>query len=157
MKTTRPLLWALLLASSQSLPAAPAGQTEHGLSRQVITLVNSARRQAGCGDLQISSELMEVARRQSADMAEHHYLRHEDSRGMPLAERLEAVGYPYQMAAENLAAGRMGANEAVRGWLDSPAHRTHMLDCRLQETGVAIAVSNDDYGLYWTQVFGSTP
>lgn len=153
MKAAPRLLCVLMLAVCQT--PVLAEQSSPGLSSQVISQVNSVRRQAGCPDLQINPRLTEAARRQSSDMAQRHILSHENGEHKQLAQRLADVRYPYGMAAENVAAGLMDAAEVVKGWLASPAHRANMLDCSLRETGVAIAESDDDYRLYWAQVFGT--
>lgn len=167
MKHLTLLLCALLLASGQSRAATPAAYPENAsatafvdremlnLANQVVVLINAKRQQVGCPPVRLNSTLTLAARRQSDDMARYHDLRHESHDGKQLATRLDDVGYDYQAAAENVAAGQMNAKEVVHEWMNSLHHRVNIVDCTLHETGVAIAKSNDEYELYWTQVFGT--
>ncbi len=161
-------LCALLLASGSGHAATPVARPYAGtstapavdremqdLANQVIALINVQRQQVGCPPVRPNRILTVAAHRQSDDMASHHELRHESSDGKQLGPRLDDVGYVYQNAAENVAAGQMTAPEAVRGWMNSPHHRVNIVDCALRETGVAIARSTDEYELYWTQIFGT--
>lgn len=168
MKRLTMMMCALLLASGQSHAATPAAypytntsatafvdREMLNLANQVVVLINARRQQVGCPPVRLNSTLTLAARRQSDDMAQHQDLRHESHDGKPLATRLDDVGYDYQVAAENIAAGQMDAEEVVREWMNSLHHRVNIVDCSLRETGVAIAKSSDEYELYWTQVFGT--
>jgi uncharacterized protein YkwD len=64
---------------------------------------------------------------------------------------MERAGY-YAGAAENIGRGYVSAEEAVRGWLDSPDHRKNILNCEFRTIGVGV-VSGPD-GPWWTQDFG---
>ncbi len=164
MKHLTMLLCVLLLAGGQSHAADPYPNTSATvfvdremliLANQVLVLINAKRQQVGCLPMRPDSTLTLVARRQSDDMARYHELRHESHDGKQLAARLEDVGYAYLAVAENIAAGQMDAEEVVSRWMSSPHHRANIVDCSLRETGVAVARSNDEPALYWTQVFGT--
>jgi len=72
-------------------------------------------------------------------------------------DRIEANGYvDYTIIGENVAGGHESIEAAVAGWLASPAHCTNLMNSKFTEMGVAVATnSNSDYGIYWTQSFGS--
>ncbi|MGZ9812480.1 CAP domain-containing protein [Pseudoroseicyclus sp. H15] len=66
------------------------------------------------------------------------YISHTGPDGSTLGERLDAVGYEYAWAAENLAAG-YNSNEAVlEGWMNSPGHRSNMLAPEAEEFGLGL-------------------
>ncbi|MGH3769627.1 MAG: CAP domain-containing protein [Pseudonocardiaceae bacterium] len=54
--------------------------------------------------------------------------------------------------AENIAQFQ-SAQAAVRFWSTSPAHRSSMLNCMFNGTGLAVIRSNSGR-LYWTETFG---
>ena len=72
-------------------------------------------------------------------------------------DRIEANEYiDYKIIGENVAGGHETIEAAVAGWIASPAHCTNLMNSKFTEMGVAVATnSNSDYGIYWTQSFGS--
>lgn len=125
------------------------------VASEVLRLINIARQQSNCRPLQVNSALVRAATHHSTDMAVHHMLSHLGSDNKRLPTRADDAGYNYRIIAENVAAGHMTAAEVVQAWLDSPAHRSNILDCNYLETGIAIVKSDDAYELYWTQLFGT--
>jgi uncharacterized protein YkwD len=48
------------------------------------------------------------------------------------------------------------ADEAVKGWLDSPGHCENIMDPRFAEMGIAYAQGHAmKHGLYWVQVLAA--
>jgi uncharacterized protein YkwD len=86
-------------------------------------------------------------------MAQKDYFSHTGADGSTPWDRAERAGYT-RATAENLAAGQRTPEEVVQAWMDSPAHRKNLLDCRSRAIGVALA-RGGSYGIYWTQMFGS--
>lgn len=71
-----------------------------------------------------------------------------------MTDRIEAAGYNWQVAAENLAAGPSTAERTVKGWIKSPPHRVNMLTAEAVHAGIAHVFSKDDpgdfrYHHYW--------
>jgi uncharacterized protein YkwD len=64
-------------------------------------------------------------------------LSHRGSDGSDLGDRLARTGYPFTMAAENLAAGVTTPDETVWLWSGSPGHRRNMLTAEFREAGIA--------------------
>jgi uncharacterized protein YkwD len=54
--------------------------------------------------------------------------------------------------AENVAKGEMGAEEVVKGWLNSPGHRKN-IEGKYNITGIGIAQKKDGT-IFFTQIFG---
>jgi len=70
-----------------------------------------------------------------------------------MQSRLQAVGYVYMQAAENVAWNQSSAQAAVNSWMSSSGHRANILDQGLTEMGAAMARSSRGEP-YWIQVFG---
>ncbi len=72
-------------------------------------------------------------------------------------ERIEANGYiDYHIVGENIAGGQSSLKEVMVALLNSPKHCANIMNPDYKEVGVAIVVNpNSEYGIYWTQNFGS--
>jgi uncharacterized protein YkwD len=128
-------------------PAAPVQQ-------QVLALVNRNRASAGCGALTADRRLIEAANRHAADMARRGYFAHEDRRGDRAGSRVADAGYEWKRYGENIARGQKSPFEVVSDWMNSPQHRENILDCRLDQMGVGLAIDGDDT-TYWVQDFAT--
>lgn len=95
-----------------------------------------------------------MALRHNADQA---FLRrgisHVGSDGAGLGTRLRRVGYAYQFAAENVAAGQNSPCHVHRSLMGSEGHRRNLLSDKVNEMGMHVGRGADGR-LYWTQVFG---
>jgi uncharacterized protein YkwD len=126
-------------------PAAP----DLSQQDQVVSIVNSARGQAGCGPLAIDARLTAAAQAHSSDMANRDYFSHDTPEGVTFDKRIRNAGYT-SPAAENIAMGADNAEDVMRMWMESPGHRANILNCDLDTIGVGL----DRNGYYWTQDFG---
>lgn len=132
------------------------------LETQVITEVNK-RRAAGatCGGvvkppaaaLTLNTKLRCAARKHSKDMVVNNFFSHTGSNGWTPWQRIQAAGYVYTNAAENIAAGQTTALAVVNGWMASTGHCNNIMNGVLKEIGVAY-YPGGTYGHYWTQDFG---
>jgi uncharacterized protein YkwD len=142
-----------------TVTATPTTGTDP-FERRVIELTNEHRRDVGCPDLTQSDQLTTAARNHSADMALNDFFSHVGSNGSTFTERIEATGYQWSNAAENIAAGYSSPEAVVEGWMNSQGHRDNILNCALREIGVGYYyLANDtgevNYRHYWTQVFAT--
>lgn len=156
------LSWASVALLALSLAVAPP--VTAGPAESVLSAVNAARAKAGCGPLRANPKLMAAARSHARAMAEQDFFAHAGKDGSRFSSRIERQGYSYRAAAENIAAGQTSAGEVVRSWLNSAGHRRNMLNCAMQETGIALVYQPDDRPLrgnraalryYWVQVFAA--
>lgn len=99
---------------------------------------------------------MEAARLHALQMAQYQRMDHTISGAQypTLQSRLDAVGYQYRAAAENVAWNRQSPESVVGGWMSSAGHRANILDPNLAEMGAAMARSAKGEP-YWIQVFGT--
>ncbi len=149
------------------LPSVRAGEGNDGggggsgdLAEQVVQLVNAHRANAGCPPLAIDPRLVAAAQGHSEDMAVNDFFSHTGSDGSRPWDRMEAEGYNWSRAAENIAAGYPTPEDVVAAWMNSTGHRNNILNCALVDTGVGYVHLADDtgnvnYHHYWTQDFGT--
>lgn len=148
-----------VMVSSPARPAptgtSPVPRSSEALPAQVIRLTNEYRARNGLPELASSPRLMEAARLHAEQMASFQELAHNISaaRYPNLADRLDAVGYAFLAAGENVAWNQPDADDVMNIWLNSSGHRANMLDSRVTEIGVAVAYSSNR-APYWVQVFG---
>jgi uncharacterized protein YkwD len=151
--------WILLAAPL----LVPQARDAAAVSHRVLELVNSARAQPrrcgheqydAAGPVTLSTALGEAALAHSVDMAEHSYFDHAGADGSTPATRVTRTGYLWRLVGENLASGMPTPEEAVAGWLQSPAHCHNLMDPRFTAMGVGFTVNpKSPYVIYWTQVF----
>jgi len=128
-------------------PVADAPSSHANDAQAVHAAVNRHRQSRGCAPLVWSEGGARAAQRHSEDMARRRYFSHTSPDGTQPWDRMRAQGLGFSRAAENIAMNGGGAQEVVRGWIDSPGHRANIESCALTHTGVGVA------GSYWTQVF----
>ncbi|MCY1139725.1 CAP domain-containing protein [Actinoplanes sp. Pm04-4] len=128
-------------------PSAP-------MQQRVLRLINQNRRHGGCRPFTLDRRLIEAANEHAADMARRDYFAHKSPNGEGAGDRVEEAGYRWKRYGENIARGADSAYEVVNGWMNSPSHRENILDCRLHEMGVGLAISRDRTP-YWVQDFAT--
>ncbi len=128
------ILAAVLLAATA---AAGSGGTDD--AGRLLARVNAVRAAAGVPPVAIAGRLSLAARSHTEDLARRGVLSHEGGDGARLAGRLARAGYPFRLAAENLAQGVATPGEAVELWLASPGHRRNLLLPEVREIGVGHA------------------
>lgn len=119
------------------------------IERQVVVLVNQARKERGLGELKLNEELSNVARVKANDMAKNHYFDHNSpTYGSPF-DMMKQFGISYRTAGENIAMGQTTAQQVFDGWMNSEGHRANILNPNFKEIGMGYT-SN---GNYWSQMF----
>jgi uncharacterized protein YkwD len=141
-------------------PTSPDGSTGGGssatIAADVIRYTNQARARNGLPALRTNAQLMEAARIHAEQMAAHQRSEHTISgaRYPTMQSRLQAVGYAYSRAAENVAWNQRAAQDVVNTWMNSSGHRANILNAELTEIGAAMVRSSKGEP-YWIQVFGT--
>ena len=154
-------LWIVMAA-----PFAPrVSLSSEAAARRVLDLVNKARAASRrCGDktfnaappLRWNALLANVSREHAEDMAHFNYFSHLGRDGSKPAERVLRMGYRFRASGENIAAGPSTPEGALAGWIKSPSHCANLMNPTFTEMGVAFSVDrNSEFGVYWTQVFGT--
>jgi len=119
------------------------------------TMISQYRQNNGLGAVVVDPDLMKLAEQQSQVMASRNKLDHDVK--APLAQRLNASGYPATQAVENVSAGYHTLAEAFSGWRDSPPHRANMLKNGVTKLGIAASyAANTKYKVFWTLILASS-
>jgi uncharacterized protein YkwD len=119
------------------------------------TMISQYRQNNGLGGVVVDPELVKLAETQSQAMASQNKLDHDVK--APLAKRLNAFGYPANLAVENVSAGYHTLAEAFSGWRDSPPHKANMLKNGVTKLGIAASYApNTKYKVFWTLILAST-
>jgi uncharacterized protein YkwD len=119
------------------------------------SMISQYRSNNGLGGVVVDPELTRLAEVQAQAMAAKNKLDHDVK--APLAQRLNASGYPATVAVENVSAGYHTLAEAFSGWRDSPPHRANMLKSGVTKLGIAASYApNTKYQVFWTLIMAST-
>jgi uncharacterized protein YkwD len=136
-------LVALLAASAGAASTSARRASMARLEARVVIRMNTLRAQRGLRPLQLSWRLRRAAWGHSLSMAQRGYFTHESADGTAFWRRVERAygsrGFRYWSVGENLlwSSPDIGAVEAVRTWLESPAHRENLFAREWREVGLA--------------------
>jgi uncharacterized YkwD family protein/spore coat assembly protein SafA len=122
------------------------------LEDEVIKLVNAERAKRGLGSLKANWQLSRVARYKSQDMVNKGYFSHTSpTYGSPF-KMMESFGLKFSAAGENIAYGQRTPQQVMNAWMNSPGHRSNILNPSYTEIGVGLAKTKNGVS-YWTQMF----
>lgn len=126
------------------------------LEQQVIELVNQQRAYSGLPALKCNWEVCRVARYKSQDMIDKQYFAHQSpTYGSPF-NMMESFGIRFSAGGENIAYGQKTPQDVMNSWMNSPGHRSNILNPTYNQIGVGVAkASNGTF--YWTQMFIKNP
>jgi uncharacterized protein YkwD len=151
-------LWAATLSFVFALlfAASASAQQFNGFAQEVLSLVNAERGRAGLAPLVRATELDSAAQKHSQSMADNGFFSHTGLDGSSPFDRMRREGYSFVNAGENIAAGFPAPQAVMDAWMNSPGHRSNILQAAFTEIGIGIAARTGTSGpIYWTQDFGS--
>ncbi|MCX4983340.1 CAP domain-containing protein [Streptomyces sp. NBC_00572] len=129
---------------------APAGV--HG---EMLAMVNEERRRAGVPAMRLDDRLSSAAQRHANDLASHDLTQHNGTDGSDFSRRISDAGYAGNTArAENVTPAN-SVPEAMRMWMDSPGHRSNILNGAYRNLGVGYAPRQRGNWGRFVQTFGS--
>lgn len=114
------------------------------VTERLLEKVNAYRRAAGVKELTETTCADESALSHARTQAANHTMGHRTAGQIERACDL--------LGGENVAFGYATPAAALKGWWNSPAHRSNILDPRYRYMGVAVAYAADGTP-YYTQVF----
>lgn len=126
------------------------------LEELIYLRVNNIRRKHEFPALKWTSDVAEVARRHSEDMARKGYFAHQNREGELVPDRLKKAGIAFTVSGENIFKCLNypdAVEKAIEGWMASPGHRANILNKEVTETGVGIFKVKDKSEYYITQNF----
>ncbi|MFT3880553.1 MAG: CAP domain-containing protein [Gemmatales bacterium] len=121
--------------------------------QELVDLTNAARKKEGLPELQPHPKLFQSARLHAANMAKQDKLDHELD-GKTMIDRLQAVEYAVESAAENIAHKQTTPRKVIASWMESEGHRKNILTEDFRHIGVAVA-KNAKGERYWVQMFAT--
>ena len=128
------------------------------LEYRIHQAINRVRMHNGLRELVWHENLAEIARDHSRNMASRKFFAHKDPIEGELTQRVQKrARYHWITYGENLylSAGLSDpVTGAVKGWMNSPSHRSNILNRNFRQAGVGVARSWRGE-LYFTQVFGT--
>jgi len=132
---------------------------------KVLEIVNQHRAAgATCGGnpqpaappLTMHAVLRGTARAHAGDMASKAYFAHDNLEGKSPFDRMQAAGYQYSTAGENIAAGSPTPEGAMDQWMNSPGHCQNIMKAEYKDLGVGyVEKAGSPYTHYWVQNFGA--
>jgi uncharacterized protein YkwD len=143
------LLGAVVVAS----PAEAAVPTTIQMQTDINYWTNRWRIKVGCPALRLDANLARAARNHSSWMARTGTFSHVGSASSSFVTRVKAAGYSAPLS-ENIAWGYRDGAHVVSAWMQSPAHRANIVNCKAKSVGVG-AVYSANGTPYFTQEFGS--
>jgi uncharacterized protein YkwD len=107
----------------------------------LLAATNTQRSNNGIASLSQNSQLQTAAQAKANDMTNRNYWSHQTPEGEQPWIFIDAAGYEYLAAGENLAYGFLNSDSTVTGWMNSPPHKENLLSSTFQEVGFGIANS----------------
>lgn len=150
------LLFILFNVETKSLPTSDNSFTNQQKERMLDKVNKIRSRGCYCGwtwmdpapPVKWNSTLEKSALSHAKDMTHNNFFAHYSRSGESIGERLDAFGYNWAVAGENLGEGQTSFREVVRDWLDSDSHCEMLMNPKVDEMAVA------KYGKMWVQHFG---
>jgi uncharacterized protein YkwD len=119
---------------------------------------NAERGVAGLAGLSIDARLVQIARQRAQDMASKGYFSHTSPSGETAFTIMNAIGFAYQLAGENIARNNYPDGDSVQiamnGFMNSPGHRENILESGFRRVGIGVAFSPDGMK-YFAVVFAN--
>jgi len=116
---------------------------------KILESTNQERSKLGKQNLIFNTKLNYAAQKHAQWMMDNNTLSHEWENWSLAHQRIEAEWYQWMTVGENVAMWATSANHVIELRMDSPGHKTNILNEDFTEIGVAQA------GNYWIQVFAS--
>ncbi|MBR2131220.1 MAG: Ig-like domain-containing protein, partial [Oscillospiraceae bacterium] len=133
-----------------SIPVAEVsvkGTFDYTQANEVLRIVNEERAKAGLSALTMNETLLEAAMLRAAECS----LSYSHTRPNGDSCFTAVVGMNYTSAGENIAVGQRNAEAVMNSWMNSPGHRSNILDTSY--TDIGIGCFYQDNVLYWCQMF----
>ena len=135
-------------------PPAAGAQDVDAVTRELLELLNSTRREAGLSPVRELPAIRDVALGHSRDMVEHDFVGHSSPRSGAAADRVRAASLPTALVLENIGRG-YSAQEIHRGLLESPGHRANIINPDVTHVGIGVVAQSEGSrtALIVTEVF----
>lgn len=123
-------------------------------AQEVLAQCNAQRQANGIAALSLDPELTKATNIRAQEIAT--LFSHTRPDGRKCFTVLDQIGYSYWSAGENIAAGYGNSSAVMNGWMNSPGHRSNILNAGFKRLGVGyVYIPNSEYGYYWVQIFSN--
>jgi hypothetical protein len=126
-------------------------------SSNIISLTNQSRSEFNLSSLTENTALDEAAQTKANDMLARGYFSHNTPDGKTPWTFIEASGYSYLSAGENLAVNFTEAENVETAWMNSPGHKANILNKNFEEIGIGISQGEFEghSAIFVVQMFGT--
>jgi uncharacterized protein YkwD len=139
--------------SSGAQPVAQKPVPAPADANEALRLINEFRAKKNLSPLSIDPQVTAAAEALAKDMAKHDRMSHIGPDGQDVSKRLMAAGYPFRIAAENVAVGQASVGEAIEGWEKSGPNSRNILLAGAKHVGIAYEYKPDTkYKTFWALV-----
>lgn len=144
-------LAAIIILCAVFTPQASAASSLSNYENAVLFWTNVERSRHGLNKLKTTDALCSAAGVRANELPSLYS--HNRPNGSAWHTVLKAKSIDFLCAAENIAAGYITPSEVVKGWMDSPPHRSSILNGDYAYLGVGLRKVNSGYQYYWDQLF----
>jgi hypothetical protein len=147
----------LAFLSGFSMPAYRSPFLGDVLGSALTDGTNAARVANNLPPLQVNPVLTRAAQEKVDDMVANNYFAHTSPQGVTPWYWFENVGYDFTYAGENLAVDFSDSQDVTDAWLNSPEHRTNIMNVNFTQFGIAIATGTFEghAAVYVAEEFGA--
>jgi hypothetical protein len=114
------------------------------MAEQLLSLANQSRAAQGAGPLKWDASLAAAALAHCRRMVAEGTLSHRYGGEADLPERASQAGAHFSLIEENVALGPE-MDRVHQEWLNSPSHRTNLLNPNVDRVGIAVVANGDTY------------
>lgn len=143
-----------LISRSNSITREESKTFSNG--SQILNYTNRERLAVSLKPLQTNSVLDIIASLRVDDLFANQYFEHESPDGKSAYELAQKIGYQYLQIGENLAMGDFSGDQGiVTAWMESPGHRSNILNEKYTELGVSLkeGIFNGEKTIIAVQIF----
>jgi hypothetical protein len=118
-----------------------ANDRQQAAQEQLLALANQSRAAQGAGPLRWDQALAAAALQHCRRMAAEGPISHRYGGEPDLTARAGQAGAHFSLIEENIAVGSYPAT-IHQGWMDSPGHRSNLLNPQVDRVGIAVVAAN---------------
>ena len=133
-----------------------SGEPESGygaMAEDLLREINLIRQKEGLSVLRLSDELMNAAQTRAKEQAQMEGISHKRPDGSEWYTVLSEHGVRAAGSGENLAMNYTSVESVVKAWLESPTHRSNIVNASYRMMGLGYYEADGD--VYWVQLFAS--
>ncbi|KZX12739.1 CAP domain-containing protein [Methanobrevibacter curvatus] len=137
------------------------GASTDDKAKEILNLVNAERAKNGIAPLALDKNLTAVGQMRANEII--YKFSHYRENGKYWTSLIDSPkksqidnGSAYTYSGENIASGQASARAVMADWMNSPTHRSNILDPSFTKLGVGfVYIKSDEYKYYWVQLFSN--